>query len=190
MAGAVFVLALGLAACGGSAAVTPSPTPTPTPTPTPDPHLTEPASLNDVFSWIQKQGLQVTANNADAGGTGGEPLRRINATYAGWPLIISEFSSSAALRKSGFQPGTIPGFGDAPFQIAGLNILVEYGPHAKNVNQQSPDPRFLAAAQRLADALDPLLGPLQQASVQAIRLPGAVSSAAPATPTSAPSPSS
>ena len=190
MAGAVLVLALVLAACSGSAAATPSPTPTPTPTPTPNPHLTEPASLDAVFAWIQKQGLQVTANNADAGVTGGEPLRRINATYASWPLIISEFSSSAALRKSGFRADTIPGFGDAPFQIAGLNILIEYGPHAKNVNQQSPDPRFLAAAERLADVLDPLLGPLQQSSVQALTLPGTVSSAAPATPTTAPSPSS
>ena len=194
MPGVILVLAvaLALAGCGGSAAATPTIPPSPSPTPTPDPHLTEPASLEAVFSWMQRQGLTITANNADAGGTGGEPLRRINATYASWPLIISEFSSSAALARSGFRAGTTPGIGDAPFQFAGLNILVEYGPHAKNVNQQSPDPRFQAAAQKIADVLEPLIGPLEQSSVDPVSVASAapVPSAAPPSDTIAPSPSS
>jgi len=186
-------VALLVAACG-TAATTPSPTPPPTPTPTPDPHLTEPASVADVFQALNAAGLRITANNADSGGSSGGLLRRVNATYDSWPLILSEYASSAGLAaSSGFVGGTAPTRDDAPFSFAGLNILVEYGPHTKNDNE-APPARFSEAAQRLADALDPLLGPLAQSSVVPVVLPGvtpdAVPSGAPASAApSAPEPS-
>jgi hypothetical protein len=188
-------LALLIAACGSSA--TPMPSPSPTPTPTPDPHLSDPASVADVFRALGAAGLHVTANNAVSGGPGGEPLKKVNANFDGWPLILSEFSSAAALAtSSGFVPGATPTRDDAPFSIAGLNILVEYGPHAKNTND-APADQFRKAAQRLVDVLDPLLSPLAQSSVVPLDVPGsspspvpsgAPASAAPSAP--APSPSS
>jgi hypothetical protein len=191
----VVLLAGALVAGCGTAAVTPSATaPSPSPTPTPDPHLTAPASVGDVFAGLGKAGLKITANNADAGGQGGEPRKRLNTTYAGWPLILSEYSTHAALLEAtGFEPGESPRIGDAPFRIVGLNILVEYGPHTKNEISR-PEDRFIDAAQALADAMDPLVGPLSQASTVPLDLPaGPVPSAAPSeAPTSAPaaSPSS
>lgn len=149
--------------------------------------------MADVFKALNAAGLAVTANNADSGGATGEPLRRVNATYAGWPLILNEFSDGGALaRVAGFVAGAKPRNVEAPFSIAGMNILIEYGPHAKNDNA-APDQRFVKAAQRLVDVLDPLLGPLAQSSIVALDVPGEVApvpSGAPASaPASAPAPS-
>jgi hypothetical protein len=171
----LFVVALLVAALVGACgteAVAPSPSPPPpSATPTPDPHLTEPASVGDVFAAFGRAGLRITANNADSGGQSGEPRKRINATYAGWPLILSEFSSQAALVASiGFQPDRAPRQGEAPFMIVGLNILVEYGPHTKNAVTK-PDKPFIDAAQALVDAMDPLLSPLAQSSTAPLDLP-------------------
>ncbi len=188
--GALLALVLGLAVagCSGSAAATPTAAPSTAPTPTPVAHLSEPASLTVVFAKLGEAGLAIVANNADSGGTSGEPRRRINATFAGWPLILSEYSSARALAASGFKAGTPPGQGDAPYRLAGLNILVEFGPHTTNLGAPSPDPRFREAAARLLAALDPLLGPMGQSSVDP--LPAAVSPGASPSPAGGPSPSS
>jgi hypothetical protein len=122
-------------------------------------------------------------NNASAG-RNGEPVKAINFTYDGWPLVISQFSSSAALRKSTeFDPSKQPRHGDATYKVAGLNILIEYGPGIRTAQDPPPDPRFRSAAMRLVDVLDPLLGPLQQASLNPLPLPSPSPS-----PTLAPSP--
>jgi hypothetical protein len=187
----VIVLAFVLAGCG-AAAVSPTPIPSPRPTPTPDPHLDEPASVGDVYTALNAAGLRVVANNADAGAPGGEPRKRVNSTYAGWPLILSEYSSAEALAEYGFQPDTEPALDEAPFSIAGLNILVEFGPHAKN-EQVDPDRRFLEAAQALVDALHPLVGPLSQSSVEPLdlpapsRKPGSSPAPSPSAPVASPS---
>jgi hypothetical protein len=171
----VVLLAATLVAGCGTDAVAPSPSPPPpSPTPTPDPHLTEPASVGDVFAAFGKSGLRITANNADSGGQGGEPRKRLNTTYDGWPLILSEYSSREALvRAIGFTPDAAPRLGDAPFTIIGLNILVEYGPHTKN-EITTPDKRFIDAAQALVEVMDPLLGPLSQSSTVPLDLPGPI----------------
>ncbi|HEY3523658.1 MAG TPA: hypothetical protein VGK63_08135 [Candidatus Limnocylindrales bacterium] len=91
--------ALALAACGGGAAPSPSPSAAPTPTPTPNPHLAAPASVDAVFTWLTRHGLTIIPNNADARDSG-EPVKRINATYAGWPLILSQYSTEAAARNA------------------------------------------------------------------------------------------
>jgi hypothetical protein len=146
-----------------------------------------------VYTALNKAGLRIVANNADAGAPGGEPRKRVNATYAGWPLILSEYSSAEAMALYGYKPDTTPVLDDAPFSIAGLNILVEFGPHAKN-EQVVPDRRFLEAAQALVDALHPLVGPLSQSSVEPLDLPAPSrapgSSAAPSSSAPVASPSS
>lgn len=159
------------AACGSSPTPTPPPRPSPTPTPTPDPHLTEPAAAEAIFRALSAAGLRVVSNNAVTGAPGQEPRLRINATYANWPLVIHEYSSNAALRRAGFRAGARPTIGQAPFNLAGLNILVEFGPHAKNRNEPPPEPAFREAAEALIAALDPLIGPLEQMSIEPLPLP-------------------
>ena len=163
-----------LAACGGPGVATAPPaTPTPEPTPTPNPHLIDPASVDKVYQALRKAGLPVTANSANAG-TGGEPLKRLNLTYDGWPLIIQEFSSADALRvTTKFSPKHKPQFGDPAYTFIGLNLYIEYGPHTTNHLPETPDQRFIDAAMKLVAVLDPLIGPLRQSSVSPIPLPTA-----------------
>lgn len=169
---ALAVLVALLAACGSSPSPSPTPRPEPSPTPTPDPHLTEPASAEAIFRALAAAGLRVVPNNAVTGATGEEPRLRINATYVNWPLVIHEYSTSAALRdRARFRPGGQPTIGEAPFNLAGLNILVEFGPHAKNRNEPPPDPRFREAAVTLIEVLDPLIGPLAQMSIEPLPVP-------------------
>jgi hypothetical protein len=171
MVAAALVAAV-LVGCGSAPSPTPTPPPSLAPTPTPDVHLTEPASADAVFRALGAAGLRVVPNNAVTGRPGEEPRLRINATYVNWPLVIHEYSSAAALRAHApFRAGGRPTIGDAPFNLAGLNILVEFGPHAKNRNEPPPDPRFREAAVALIDALDPLIGPLEQMSIEPLPLP-------------------
>ncbi|HET7027985.1 MAG TPA: hypothetical protein VFI28_09865 [Candidatus Limnocylindrales bacterium] len=95
---AALAAALAIGACSGAApSAPPSRAPAATPAPTLDPHLAEPASVDVVFSKLSAAGLRIVGNNADRGS---EPVARINATYAGWPLILSQYSSAAAARKA------------------------------------------------------------------------------------------
>jgi hypothetical protein len=162
---------------------------------TPDPHLTAPAKVDDVFRLMGSAGIRIVPNTASEG-TNGEPIKRITATYADWPLVLTEFSSESALRRVGkFDPGERPHRGEAPYIVVGLNIMVEYGP--RNTNDASPqpaDPAHEQALMALVTALDPLLGPLSQRSVKPIALPGASfpasapsASAAPASVSASPS---
>ena len=161
------------AACEAGAA-SPSPTLRPTVVVTPDPHLTEPASVDEVFVALQKAGLDITANTASSG-PGGQPVKRISATFEGWPLSLAEYTSSSTLRSgSGFDPAGAVRQGNAPITIAGLNILVEFGPKTSNTAiPEAPDGSRRTAAVRLIEVLDPLLGPLEQVSVAPLPLPNA-----------------
>ena len=178
-------------ACGSNAA-SPSPTPRPTAVVTPDPHLTEPVSVDEIYVALQRAGLDITANTASSG-PGGEPVKRISATFEGWPLILSQFTSSAALRSSsGFDPARVVRQGDPPITLAGLNILVEFGPTTSNTAlPEPPDAARRAAALELVRVLDPLLGPLGQVSAEPLPLPGGGLPSTPpsASPDASPSPS-
>lgn len=190
----VLGLAMLVGACGGS---TPTPTPQPTvvPTPTPDPHLTEPVSAGRIQQALQKAGFAITANSADAGVQGAEPRTTLNLTYESWPLLIVEYSSTAALQTStGFDPKRKLVLGEPPFEFAALNLLIQYGPHTSNGAPTAPEPRFVDAARRLVAVLDPLIGPLRERAVAPVPLPtaiptaGASASSAAGTPSGAASP--
>lgn len=183
----IALMAATVAACSAGATATPVPTPVPTPVVTPDPHLVEPAAADEVYRKLTAAGLRITPNSASSA-PGHEPLKRINATFEGWPLILSEFSSAGALAKAaGVDRGAEPGRDEPPFAISGLNILVEFGPRAvSRPKPDLPDDRRRAAALALAQALDPLLGPLSVRAVESLPLPGLVpSSSATADPASA-----
>jgi hypothetical protein len=157
----------------GSGTATPPPSAQPTPLVTPDPHLAAPAHVDDVFRLVGARGLKIIANTASEG-TKGDPVKRIVATYSDWPLVLTEFSSPNALRNAGkFDPSQRPQRGEAPYILAGLNILVEYGPRNTNDPQPQPaDELHQKALMDLVAALDPLLGPLAQRSVITLALPG------------------
>lgn len=164
-----------VAAC---ATPVPSPTPTARPTPviTPDPHLDDPATADAVFLALGSAGLRMTANNA-IGGTDDSPLvKRINATFLGWPLAVSEYRTSAALAKLTEWPADArPDQGQPPVTIVGLNILIEWGP-TTGAEPPSPSGPQVQALQAMAAALDALLSPLRARSV--VTVPGVIAASA------------
>jgi hypothetical protein len=171
--------------CGTTAVPSLAPTVPPTPLIIPDPHLTEPASVDDVIRALTGSGLRITPNMASTG-PGGEPVKRVNTTYSDWPLVLTQFSSSAALREVGeFDASEPPVRGESPYIIVGLNIMIEFGPHSTNDRTPAPpSEQKRAAAVALVAALHPLLGPLAQRSTDPVELPrgGGAASAAPSTP--------
>jgi hypothetical protein len=171
------------AGCGGTAVPSVAPSSPPTPLITADPHLTEPASIDTVIRALTGAGLRITPNMASTG-PGGEPVKRINATYSDWPLVLTQFTSAAALRDVGaFDASKPPIRGESPYIIVGLNVMIEFGPHSTNDRTPAPPTeQKRAAAIALVAALHPLIGPLAQRSTDPVELPGGgrAPSAAPA----------
>lgn len=160
----------------GAACATPvpslAPTVRPTPVITPDPHLDDPATADAVFLALGSAGLRLTANNA-VGGTDGSPLvKRINATFMGWPLAVSEYRTSAALATLTDWPADArPDQGQPPVTIVGLNILIEWGP-TTGAEPPAPSGPQVQGLRDMAAALDVLLSPLRARSV--VTVPGVV----------------
>ena len=93
----------------------------------------------------------------------------INATYAGWPLVLVEYRSSASRKRlEPITPGRPPGPGDPPFAFAGLNLVIEWGPRLERRRPGPPPATYLAAAVRLAAELDRLIGPLAERSARLV----------------------
>jgi hypothetical protein len=185
-------LAIVAGACGGPPPST-APVAVATPLVTPNPHLKDPATADQVFIELGKGGLHITATNAASGTDGSEPVKRINATYLGWPLIISQYSTSAALRKatSGWAPGERPRQGEPPINITGMNILVTWGP-TTGAEPKKPDPAKETALTSIIKVLDPLLSPLQARTIVPIAVAGSTPTPAPTAtpkPTKTPKPS-
>ena len=169
VAAAFAALAL-VGACGGTGAspTLHSSTPGPTASPTVA-HLADPAAAGDVYRLLRQAGLKVDGTNAVAGG---EPRSQINATYAGWPMALLEYSTATTrAKKLLFRDGTAPGKGQPAFTLAGLNIAVLWGPVAEGRAPEPPDEAKLEAARALADALDALIGPLAERSFGRVSTP-------------------
>jgi hypothetical protein len=155
------------AACFGSAA-SPTPTPVPTPSPTPDPHLREPAAVGEIYQILRERGLGIIGTNARAGD---EPRTTVVASYAGWPLVLAEFSSTKARMKAiPFENKEVPKKGQAPYLFAGLNLAVEWGPADRGVAPPAPDAEHVDAATKLANELNRLVGPIGQRAVVSVEL--------------------
>jgi len=170
---------------GGPASAPPSPTPVPTPAPTPVAHLMAPAQADDVYLAMRAAGIRIDPNNASTGGPGHEPIKRINATYAGWPLAISQYSTPASLLADiDWKNGSVPGQGEAPISLVGLNILIQWGP-TTGASPSKPNEQQLADAEKLALAFQALVSPLSMRTI--VPIPG-VTPEPTATPTAKPSP--
>jgi hypothetical protein len=159
---AVALLVAGvLAGACGSAPPSASPTVAPTPRVTPNPHLPTPATAQQVFSGLGKAGIRVTANTATVGAEGTEVVTKIYATYLGWPLDVTQFSTAKALTEvTKWKIGEEPGRGEPPVALAGANILVTWGPTNSGKMPHKPDARQSEALHELVAALDILLSPL------------------------------
>lgn len=180
-----FALVIILAAACSTPAVSAPPTPRPTPVPTVDPHLADPASAQAVFNGLGREGLKVTTNTAVVGAEGTAVVTRINATYGGWPLQVVQYRTSKDLARSAdWKAGQGPGKGEPPVALAGSNILIRWGPWARDAKPPKPDDSQRAALEALVAALDRMLSPLRARSnvpVETVALTGAASgpSAAP-----------
>ena len=139
-----------------------------TPRTTRDPHLPDPTTAEAVLQGLGAGGIRVTMNNADAGT--GDLVKRVNATFLGWPFAVSEFRTSEALAASGRWTPDVPlAQGDPPVQIAAANILIEWGPRTGEA-PPVPDPRQVQALADLIPALEGLLSPLRARAV--VPVPG------------------
>jgi hypothetical protein len=174
-AGAVMAIMFATA-CASPAPSSPPPTVRPTPVITPDPHLTEPATADQIFVAIRVGDLPLSVNNATSGDPTSPIVKRINAAIGNWPLIITEFRSSAALRQATkWDPAKRPAQGNAPYTFVGLNILIEFGPVTGVL--AAPDAERQKQAQAVVALIDPLLWPLEQRSVVPLQTKTAVPAA-------------
>jgi hypothetical protein len=156
------VAAAVLAAACGSAAPSASPSTAPTPLATPDPHLPSPATAKQVFAGLGKAGLTITATTATLGPEGGDVVTRIYATYLGWPLDVIEYRSATALTKAvTWASGEEPGEGEPPAALAGMNILIVWGPTRSGHAPGKLNDRQVAGLTDLVAAADVLLSPLR-----------------------------
>jgi hypothetical protein len=166
-------------ACSSPVAV-PSASPRPTPLVTPNPHLGDPATAQDVYNGLGREGLRITPNTANSGSDGGAVITRINATYLGWPLDVIQFRTADDLAKAAnWKAGEAPGRGEPPVALAGYNILVKWGPWASGAKPATPDDRQAAALHALVNAMDRLLSPLRTRTVVPVEV---ASAAAPSSP--------
>jgi hypothetical protein len=162
----LIALSSAVAACGSSAppSVAP-PTVAPTPVITPDPHLTEPATADQIWKAISVRGkLPLSVNNASTGAPGSPIIKQINAQIANWPLIITEYRSSQVLRDAlKWDPTAGPKQGDPPYSWVAMNILIAFGPVTGKPT--TPDADRQEQAKALIALVDPLVWPIEQKSM-------------------------
>jgi hypothetical protein len=180
--GLLLVMAV-LVACGPTAAASAPPTPQPTPVITPDPHLQEPVTADQVWTAIASGHMRLTPNNATI--SEGTIVKRINADLEGWTLRITAYTNASAMQKAKpWKTGAAPGVGEAAYNFAAMNVIVEFGPTSR-ASAPANDPEHQATAATLIAILDPLLWPIEQHSVTAIPARTVPPPATPA-PTTAP----
>jgi len=185
--GAIGLLALIVAACGPSNATAPSPSAAPTPVVTPDPHLTAPVKADDMFRILIAAKIPMQCPNANLGNGNPKIVKQINCTVSGWPLRIIQYTTTADLTGAlDWTTASAPGGDEAPYNWAGLNILIQLGSISSRA-PSTPEPARQAIASSIFAVLDPLLWPIAQHSVVAVpgRTPTPVATPSPA-PTLAP----
>jgi hypothetical protein len=176
-AAALVAAAVLIAACGG-APPSGAPSAAPGPLVTPDPHLPSPATAQQVFGGLGKAGLRITANTASLGAEGSDVVTKIYATYLGWPLDVTQYRSATALTKLIEWPaGEAPGRGEPPVALAGMNILITWGPTVSGAVPQKPDSRQSDGLRQLVTALDLLLSPLKARTNVPVAYSGQVATA-------------
>lgn len=168
---------------------TTTPSAAPTAVVTPNPHLPTQASAQQVFNGLGHAGLKVTAHTASAGSGNDAVVRKIFASYLGWPLDVTEFTSKEALAEAlKWNSGDPPKKGDPPVTIAGGNILVIWGPINAGKAPVKLDERQQAGLQPLVTALDILLSPLSTRTSEPVTVSATVPPAPAASAEASPAP--
>ena len=109
-------IALLVIACGGSNGPSPSPSLATTPVITPDPHLKEPVTADQSYTILMSAKLDMFCPNAILGNPGAAVVKQINCTVDGWPLRITQYTSSAVLQKAvAWKSGQAPGGDEPPY---------------------------------------------------------------------------
>lgn len=139
--------------------------------------------MQQVFTGLGKAGLRITANTATLGDEGGDVVRKVYATYVGWPLDVTEFRSATVLTKRlNWPDGETPGKGEPPIALAGINILITWGPAKAGTKPGALSEGQVDALVELVDAADLLLSPLKTRTSVPVELaapPGPAASTAP-----------
>ena len=114
-------------------------------------------------------------------------MTKIFATYLGWPLDVTEYRSAKALTEAVTWPdGDVPGKGEPPIALAGMNILITWGPMRSGHKPGKLNGRQVEALTNLVSAADLLLSPLRTRS----SIPVKVTAAKPAASAAASPPAS
>lgn len=176
------MLSAAVAACGSPppASVAP-PSAAPSVAVITDPHLSEPATADQIFTAIRTADLPLAVTNATAGGPSSPMIKQINAQVANWPLIITQYRSGAALRDAlKWDPSRGPNPGDPPYAWVAMNILIAFGP--STAKPTAPDATRQEQAKALVALIEPLLWPIEQRSIAPVPTRTAPPAAAVASP--------
>ncbi|HEU5288427.1 MAG TPA: hypothetical protein VFV20_08490, partial [Candidatus Limnocylindria bacterium] len=122
---------------------------------------------------------------ATLGADGTDVVTKIFATYVGWPLDVTEYRSAKALSEAVKWPdGEAPGKGEPPITLAGMNILITWGPTRSGHTPGKLNGRQVEALTNLVSAADVLLSPLRTRSSVPVKVtapkPAASAAASPA----------
>ena len=185
---AVVVVAVVFVMTRGSAPAVVTPSAPPPVIASLSPHLPSTATAQDVFNGLGHAGLQVTAHTASAGALDSPIVRKIFASYLGWPLDVTEYRSAALLAEAErWKSGSEPEYGDPPITIAGGNILIIWGPVAAGRAAAVPDERQMQGLQQLVSALEVLLSPIRAKSSVPVVIQSVASAPPAVEPSAAPS---
>jgi hypothetical protein len=164
----VVALSMIVTACGSGATPPPASSAAPTPVVTPDPHLREPVTADQVYGIFTAAKLALTCPNANLGNGNPRIVKQINCNLAGWPLRITQYKSGKVLSESlTWKPGDPPAGDEAPYNWAGMNVLIQFGPISAKA-PAAPEAERQTTAASIVTLLDPLLWPIAQHSVVAI----------------------
>ena len=156
----------------------------------PNLHITGSVDANRIFQLLAAARLPVHQETLQGPGPKGEPTATLFIVDGSIKVSIDQFSSPKAVAAAGYTAGSRPVKGDTPYTIWASNIVIHIGNRSATALPAGPDGATQAAANEIARAIDPYIGPLTQRSVVPLELPSGGQPAATdeATPTPAATP--
>jgi hypothetical protein len=155
--------------------------------PAPNLHITGSVDANRIFQLLAAAHLSVHQETLQGAGPKGEPNATLFIVDGSIKVSIDSFSSPTAVANAGYTRGSRPVRGDAPYTLWASNIVIHVGNQQPGAFPAGPDQATTFAAEEIARAIDPYIGPLTQRSVTPIVLPSTPEPAA-ATPVPTPAP--
>jgi hypothetical protein len=154
---------------------------------TPNLHITGSVDANRIFQLLAAARLSVHQETLQGAGPKGEPNATLFIVDGSIKVSIDSFSSPKAVASAGYTDGSRPVRGDAPYTFWASNIVIHVGNQQPGALPAGPDFATQVAAEEIARAIDPYIGPLTQRSVTPLVLPSTPEPAV-ATPVPTPAP--